>query len=69
MIETPLLQKMRAETLHKPILAALKGRFGSVPRDVTRHLSAILDEDKLMQLVVVAAQCADVQAFRDAVLS
>jgi hypothetical protein len=69
MIESPLMQKMRAETLHKAILAALKGRFGTVPRDVTRHLSAILDEDKLMQLVVVAAQCADVQAFRDAVLS
>src|SRR5205085_11242396 len=31
MIESPLLQKMMAERAHKLILAALKGRFGTVP--------------------------------------
>lgn len=69
MIESPLLQKMIAETLHKGILAVLKARFGTVPRDVTRHLQAILDEEKLTDLNVLAAQCQDLQAFRDGLLS
>lgn len=69
MIESPLLQKMRAETLHQAILDFLKGRFGSVPRDVTRHLRNVPDEKKLRQLSVFAGQCPDLQAFREALLS
>jgi hypothetical protein len=69
MIESPMLQRMRAETFHKAILGFLKGRFGTVPRDVTRHLRAILDEDKLNEFVLLAAQCADLPAFREALLS
>jgi hypothetical protein len=69
MLESPLLQKMRAETIHKVILAALKARFGTVPRDVTKHLGEILDEEKLIALNVLAVQCPDLQALRDALLS
>jgi hypothetical protein len=69
MIESPLLQKMRAETINKVTLKVLKARFGTVPRDVTRHLQAILDEEKLTDLGVLAAQCPDLQAFREALLS
>jgi hypothetical protein len=39
MFESPFLQKMRAEPIHKAILAVLKARFDSVPRDVP-HLWA-----------------------------
>jgi hypothetical protein len=69
MIESPLLQKMRAETLQKAILALLKARFGSVPRDVRRLLDEVLDEDKLISLNVLAAQCPDIETFREALLS
>jgi hypothetical protein len=69
MIESPLLQKMRAETLHKGILAILKARFGSVPRNVAKHLRDILDEEKLTAVIVLAAQCPDLEAFREALLS
>jgi hypothetical protein len=69
MFESPLLQKMIAESIHKVTLNILKARFGTVPRDVARHLREILDEEKLGKLSVLAAQCADLQAFRDAVLS
>ncbi len=69
MIESPLLQKMRAETAHKLILVILKGRFGTVPRDVTRHLSEIIDEERLQRLSLLAATCPDLAAFRDALLS
>jgi hypothetical protein len=69
MIESPMLKKMRAETLHKAILTFLKARFGTVPRDVTRRLQAILDEERLTSLSALAARCPDLAAFREALLS
>lgn len=69
MFESRLLQKWFAERMHKAILALLKARFGSVPRDVTRLLREILDEERLNTLNVLAAQCPDMQAFREALLS
>jgi hypothetical protein len=69
MFESPLLQKMIAGTLHEAILALLKDRFPTIPRDVTKHLRAIIAEKKLRQLVVVAYKCPDLEAFRDALLS
>ena len=69
MIESPLLQKMIAENLHEAIQEALKARFGTVPRDVTRLLRAILNERKLKRLNGVAAKCPDLEAFREALLA
>ncbi len=69
MIESPLLQKMRAETLHEAILALLKDRFDHVPQNVTKPLRGIIDENKLQQLILLAAKCPDIQTFREALLS
>jgi hypothetical protein len=69
MIESPLLQKMRAETIQEVIRDLLKDRFGTVPRDVTRHLREIVDEKKLRRLSVLAAKCPDLEAFREALLA
>ncbi len=69
MFESPLLQKMIAENLHEAIQEALKARFGTLPRDLTRLLREILDVRKLKHLTGVAAKCADLQAFREALLS
>ncbi len=69
MLESPLLQKMKAETLHDAILALLKHRFGTVPRDVTKHIRAVVNERRLQQLNIVASTCPALEAFRDAVLS
>ena len=69
MIESPLLQKWLAEKLHEAIREALKARFDSVPRDVTRLLREILDERKLTRLNGIAAKCPDMEAFREALLS
>lgn len=69
MIESPLLQKWLAERMHKAINEVLKARFGSVPPDVTRLLSQILDEERLTALTVLAAQCPDMETFREALLS
>jgi hypothetical protein len=69
MFESPLLQKLFAEKMHKAIQSILKARFDSVPRDVTRLLREILDEDRLTALNVFAAQCPNLKAFREELLS
>jgi hypothetical protein len=69
MIESPMLQKLIAEKLNKAIQEVLKVRFGSVPRDVNRHLSEILHERKLTHLIGIAAGCDNLEAFREALLS
>ncbi len=69
MIDSPVLQKFIAERLHGAILEALKVRFGSVPRDVTRLLREILNERKLIKLNGIAAKCPDLEAFLEALLS
>jgi hypothetical protein len=69
MFESPILYKMMAEKIQKVILALLKARFGPVPRDVTKHLHGIIDEEKLTKLNVLAGQCADLATFREALFS
>jgi len=69
MIESPLIQKVIAESIHQDILALLKDRFDTVPRNVTKSLREVLDEKKLRQLILLAAKCPDLEAFRDALLS
>jgi hypothetical protein len=68
MFESPILQKMIAGALQRLLLALLEDRFGPVPQDVTDPLREILSESKLQQLILLAAKCADLQAFREAVL-
>jgi hypothetical protein len=64
MIESPLIRELQAEVLHRAIGKLLKKRFKAVPADVTRRLQAILDEKTLIDLVVVAAECPDLETFR-----
>lgn len=68
-IESPMLVKMRAETIQKVTLALLKARFGTIPRNVTKLFQNILDEKKLTALNILAAQCTDIEEFREALLS
>jgi hypothetical protein len=67
--ESPVLQKLIAETLHDAIREALKARFGTMPRDVSRLLREIRDAKKLTRLNAIAATCPDMQAFREALLT
>jgi hypothetical protein len=69
MFESPVLQRFVAGRLHEAILAALKARFGTVPRDVTRLLRDVIEERRLLRLNGVAATCPDMAAFREALLS
>jgi len=69
MFESPVLQKIMAENLHDAIRGVLKSRFGAVPRDISQRLRGILQDKKLKRLNVVAANCADLEAFREALLT
>jgi len=69
MIESPLVQQWKAETLHEAILDLLKDRFGTVPRDVTKQLREIVNERKLRRLNLRAAKCRDMESFREALLA
>ncbi len=69
MFESPVLQRFVAKRFHESILYLLKARFGTVPRTVTKPLREIIDEQKLVQLNVVAAQCPDLASFREALLA
>jgi hypothetical protein len=69
MLESPLLQKMRAATAQELILDILKDRFNTVPQTVTKLLRDIIDEKKLRQLNLLATKCPDLKAFREALLA
>ena len=63
MIESPLIQELMASRMHKAILRVLGDKFGKVPVEVELGLRAIVDEDRLDQLISWAAQCPDLAAF------
>ena len=64
MIESPVLQELLAERMHQVLLRILEVRFGLVPPDVEAALRAVMDDDRLQELVAVAASCPDLETFR-----
>ena len=69
MIESPVVQRWQAESLHEAILAILKRRLGSPGRDLTKDLRKIRDGKKLVALSVTAAECDNLAAFIEAMPS
>jgi predicted transposase YdaD len=64
MIESPLIQELLAERMHKAIGKFLEGRFGSIPLDLQARLRAVQAEDKLDDLASFAATCGSLDEFR-----
>lgn len=64
MIESPVLLRFMAKRRHNDILVALVSRFGPAPADIESALRAIIDEDRLDNLMERAAYCPDLDAFR-----
>lgn len=69
MIESPLIQELMAERVHKAIVRFLSGRFSSVPADIITALQHIQEEQKLDELVDWASRCPDLDAFRSRLTS
>ena len=67
MIESPLLKELtdeaRAEAKQEDIVDILKGRFSAVPDDLVETLSALDDDRRLRESIMVAVQCQDLEAF------
>jgi hypothetical protein len=64
MIESPLIQELEAEWAHESILLVLESRFGSVPEDVGTAVQRVQDASALRAMIVLAARCPDINAFR-----
>ena len=67
MIESPVLQELFAERDQNAILRVLKARFKQeVPADIVALVRGITDLDQLEQRMATAAECVDLDAFRQA---
>lgn len=64
MIESPVLMEVLAERVHRLVLGLLEKRLGTVPSDIAAAVRTIRDEDRLDQLNYLAAECNDLEAFR-----
>jgi hypothetical protein len=68
MIESPLIQELELEfmhkAMHKSILRFLEGRFGPVPEDIRAAVQRIQGESALDAITLQAARCPDLDAFR-----
>jgi hypothetical protein len=72
MIESPVLQELKAEWTHegackaqrRNIMDILVARFGAVAEDLSTELEVIQDEGRLRELVKAAALCPDLESFR-----
>src|SRR5262249_37545649 len=69
MIESPVLKQIIAESKQDDIAQVLEARFGTAPSDVTARLRKIRSEKRLGELIRYAAQCPDLEAFRERLLS
>src|SRR5262245_55036706 len=58
------VEKNTAETLQQAILQFLRGRFGSVPRDIAKAVKRVSDAERLNALVALAGKYSDLDAFR-----
>ncbi len=72
MIESPVLQQLKAEWTQegalagerKAIIKFLVTRFGDEAKDLRAKLDMIDDEARLEELVEAAGTCPDLEAFR-----
>jgi hypothetical protein len=68
-IESPLISKLLAKTRQGNILIVLTARFGKVPQDIADRLRTVVKDKELMALIRFAAQCPDLAAFRERLVS
>jgi hypothetical protein len=64
MIESPVLQRLLRETRQEDIVRVLVARFRIAAPDVEAELNSINDDDRLNELVDLAATCPDLDSFR-----
>ena len=70
-MQSPTIQRLMAinscQTTQNNVLHLLERRFGGVPEDLAAHVRAIREQDKLNNLLDLAVDCVDMEAFRNAI--
>ena len=64
-LESPLIQELMVQQTHRDILQVLEARLNAVPPEITLQLRTVMDEQKLSELLRLAAQCRDIESFRE----
>jgi hypothetical protein len=68
---SPTIQRVKAEAARqnsrRSILRLLTKRFASVPEELAAHLQTVEDQDKLDTLLDYAVDCANLEAFGNAI--
>ena len=68
MIESPVLRELKAEWTRegevKALMTFLVGRFGAKAEALETELQAIVDEERLKELLKHAATCRSLNSFR-----
>jgi hypothetical protein len=65
MIESPLIQEIVADQMHKAILRVLQKRLGLVPSDIPIMLQPFQQEAEWVELLLLAASCPDLETFQE----
>ncbi len=70
LIDTPLIQELRAEFKQEErvntLLEVLQTRFGTVTPYIAAGLAQVKEQEKLVRLTQQVVTCATLQAFEDA---
>jgi hypothetical protein len=65
MIESPVLQELKAEWTRDAVVDVLVARFGQDAEELQAELDKIDEPERLKELVKFAALCHDLEAFRE----
>ena len=66
MIESPVIQELIADCRREDVVRFLVARFGAEAKELEGRLKAV-DEDRLDELITLAATCPSLDAFREQV--
>jgi len=64
MIESPLVEELKAEWTREKVIDVLVARFGAKAEALETQLNAIADEARLRELIKHAATCRNLSSFR-----
>ncbi len=64
MIELPYLDDVFAEIRRRDIITVLSTRFGSDAVELANDMKNIEDEERLLELIKLAATCRTLKSFR-----
>ncbi|MGH7199189.1 MAG: hypothetical protein ACREJB_01200 [Planctomycetaceae bacterium] len=59
-----LANEKLAQARRQDILTFLEGRFGTIPAQLAAELGTVTEEERLLELIRIAARCPDLESFQ-----